>query len=96
MCTTVTKSGHLDWNTSKSNRNLTDAQIILSMVIILSIPLIVLWKNKLELIIYFLVPFSGALYSLTTDSPGSVWCYYTSFSSIIFAFMLLLHTVVKV
>ena len=96
MCTTVTRNGHLNWGTSKSSKVMSHTPIILSMVVILGIPLLVLWKNKLELIIYFLVPFLGALYSLTTDSPGSVWCYYTSFSSVIFAFMLLLHTVAKV
>ena len=92
-CTTVTPEGHLNWSTRTTEDQfiLTNTQSIIYSVIMIGIPLTVLWKNKQELIIIFAVPLLGALYSLTTDSPGSIWCYYTSFSSIVFALMLFLH-----
>ena len=87
VCTTVTNDGHLNWSTYK---NLPLTQNIFVMCFIIGLPLLTLWENKSELLALFIIPTAGALYGLSTDSPGSVWCYYTSFSSIIFALKLYL------
>ena len=87
VCTTVTNDGHLDWSTYKKTI-LTQNIFVMSFMI--ALPLFTLWENKSELLALFIIPIIGALYGLSTDSPGSVWCYYTSFSSIIFALKLYL------
>lgn len=87
VCTTVTNDGHLDWSTYKKTI-LTQNIFVMSFMI--ALPLFTLWENKSELLALFIIPITGALYGLSTDSPGSVWCYYTSFSSIIFALKLYL------
>lgn len=95
-CTTVTKQGHLDWSTNKTNTLLVNStQCIIYSVIMIGLPLLLLWANKWEVLIYFMVPLLGSIYGLSTDSPGSVWCYFTSFSSIVFAIMLFLHNSIK-
>ena len=92
-CTTVTPSGHLDWSTNKSDVafGITSSQAITITTIVIALPLILLWKNKSELIVFSIIPILAAYYGTSTDSPASVWCYYTSFSSIIFALKLYLH-----
>ena len=87
ICTTVTSDGHLNWSTHK---NLSLTQNVLVLCFIIGLPLLTLWENKSELLALCVIPIAGALYGLSTDSVGSVWCYYTSFSSIIFALKLYL------
>jgi hypothetical protein len=61
-------------------------------LITIAIPLFIFWnKNFLIIIILFLLPLFGFFYGLMyTDSKGSIWCYYTSYSSVICAFLLFL------
>ena len=87
VCTTVTNDGHLNWSTYKKSIL---TQNILVTFFMIALPLLTLWENKSELLALFIIPIIGALYGLSTDSAGSVWCYYTSFSSIIFALKLYL------
>lgn len=87
VCTTVTSQGHLNWSTHKQFEL---TQHILVAFFMIGLPLFTLWENKSELLALFIIPIAGALYGLSTDSVGSVWCYYTSFSSIIFALKLYL------
>ena len=93
MCTTVTPDGHLYWNTRVQSSVLpsTDTQTILFHSVVLALPLLILWKNKIELLYFLAIPFLAVLYSTRTDSAGSVWCYFTSFSSVAFSLHLLAH-----
>jgi hypothetical protein len=47
-------------------------------------PLILLWDMSYKLIfIIVALPLYGYNYGLTTDSNASIWCYYTSFTSMV-------------
>ena len=89
-CTTVTGDGHLSWGTTKYVR---DTSIFTALwAIIISVPLLLLW-NKKYMIIFLLgiLPTIGYQYGKHTDSQGSIWCYYTSYSSVIASIALFLH-----
>ena len=80
LCTTVTKSGHLNWWPSSYAIPIAYA---ISAVMIL-IPVFILWNVSYKIfIILCLLPGFGFYYGLTTDSKASIWCYYTSFTSLI-------------
>jgi hypothetical protein len=86
-CTTVTKEGHLYWMTEKDGDKKIEKHfnlyyhIWLTLVIL---PLILFWNISLLFpLLLFILPSIGFLYGFKTDSKGSIWCYYTSYSSII-------------
>lgn len=94
-CTVVTPQGHLDWNTVKTEKystgfNLRALIITLIWGSIILYPFFKFWTGKNAWIIP-LIPTIGALYSVFTDSPGSIWCYYTAYGSYVAAGALLLH-----
>jgi hypothetical protein len=80
ICTTVTKQGHLYWNT-------TYEQIIhmyFGWGFLILLPLLLYWNTSiLLLIILITIPTFGFITGLRTDSKSSVWCFYTSYTSII-------------
>lgn len=79
FCTTVTPSGHLNWWSGPSPHTL-----YFMWGLAIAVPLFVLWDISYKLpILITLLPLFGYNYGLTTDSKASVWCYYTSFTSII-------------
>jgi hypothetical protein len=81
-CTTVTSEGHLDWWISKYPGNKPIAYTL--WLIILFIPILVLWDVSYKVIIAIsILPLVGFIYGLRTDSKGSIWCHYTSYTSII-------------
>ena len=79
LCTIVTKGGHLNW--WPSSYVLSYFYFIWAIMIL--IPVFALWNTSYKIFIALWV-FSvfGFYYGLTTDSKGSVWCYYTSFMSL--------------
>jgi hypothetical protein len=87
ICTNVTKGGHLFWHTV--NNELPDSlfwqftYFLWCALIIL--PLFMFWdKNFTILFALILIPFFGFSHGLlNSDSRGSIWCYYTSYTSII-------------
>ncbi len=89
VCTTVTNMGHLDWGTSTYYHRV--LHYIWAIVIIL--PLLIYWNKSYLLIIAICVlPLFGFFYGkLKTDSQGSIWCYYTSYSSVIAVIALFLY-----
>ena len=96
LCTIVTKKGHLNWllssdNISSSKKGDYFFQKAFGWAFMIALPLLLLfWKNKIELLIIFLIPLVGILYGIFyTDAYPSVWCFITSFSSIIFLSMYL-------
>jgi len=82
FCTMVTSSGHLNWWSEPHGFSSHTLYFMWGLAIV--VPLFVLWdiSYKLPLLIT-LLPLFGYNYGLTTDSNASVWCYYTSFTSII-------------
>ena len=89
-CTTVTKEGHLNWTTfNPIERRHTNPYIWLSVI---ALPLLILWNKKYLLIILLgILPLIGFHIGKYTDSHGSIWCYYTSYTSIIASVALFLY-----
>ena len=82
QCTTVTSEGHLDWWLSKYE--VTKYKAYVNWLIIISIPIFVLWDMSYKIVVALsIMPAFGFFYGLTTDSKGSIWCYYTSFTSLV-------------
>ena len=89
-CTTVSEQGHLLWITSNYVHN-NDILPIL-WFILLYLPMILLWnKNYSLLILIGIIPAIAFYYGSYTDAHGSIWCYYTSYTSIIASIALFLH-----
>ena len=81
MCTNVTPKGHLNW-WSETHGFSPLLYFLWGVAIVL--PLLLLWDASYKLIfIISLLPLFGYHYGLTTDSNASIWCYYTSFTSIV-------------
>ena len=81
-CTTVTPQGHLDWSISTYRQTKSIAYFLFAIIICL--PLFILWDMSYKLIIAIcILPAFGFYYGLTTDSKASIWCYYTSLTSLI-------------
>jgi hypothetical protein len=91
-CTIVTAQGHLHWNTSpyiKYGYNYTLYFIWLVMIIF---PLLLFWdKSIIIIILLFLTPLFGFVYGIYTDGKPSIWCYYTSYTSIVASILLFLQ-----
>jgi hypothetical protein len=81
-CTTVTEQGHLSWVTSNYIRK---SSIFTPLwFIIIALPLYLLWnKKKMILFLLSIFPLIGFKLGSYTDSQGSIWCFYTSYTSII-------------
>jgi hypothetical protein len=90
LCTVVTKKGHLNWllssdNISSSKKGDYFFYKAFGWAFMIALPLLLFWKNKIELLLIFLIPLVGILYGIFyTDAYPSVWCFITSFSSILF------------
>jgi len=85
VCTTVTKGGHLFWSTSNPETpdNLIKKIIYFIWGFLILLPFIFWDKNITILLCLFLIPLFGFSYGLLTDSRASIWCYYTSYTSVI-------------
>lgn len=95
LCAVVTPGGHLYWNTSDFALSKGATSKINSFIwaLIIVLPLFIFWDKSLFLILMLIIiPFLGLLYgTLRTDALGSIWCYYTSYSSVIMAGFLFLR-----
>lgn len=90
VCTIVSKQGHLNWSTN--NYVIKNKLLPYIWLIIIVLPLFILWNKSFILIFLICVlPLFGFLYGERTDSHGSIWCYYTSYSSIIAVIALFLQ-----
>ena len=97
LCSIVTKRGHLNWllssdniSSSGKNRGKYFFHKAIGWAFMIALPLLLFWKNKYELLLIFLIPLFGLLYGIFyTDAYPSVWCFMTSFSSILFLVMYL-------
>jgi hypothetical protein len=93
FCTIVTPKGHLHWGTSKSTDYNTFGYIIYFVwAFLIALPLILFWNiNILPIILLTITPLFGFLYGLYADGKPSIWCYYTSYSSIIAIILVALY-----
>jgi hypothetical protein len=97
LCTTITPGGHLYWSTSDPRI----ADTLLSKIsyavwgILIILPLLLFWnKSFILLFSLFLIPLFGFSNGfLNTDSRASIWCYYTSYTSIIASIFLFLKQI---
>jgi len=89
-CTTVSVKGHLLWVT---NNYIHNNDILPSIwFIIISLPIILFWDESFILIILIgILPLIGFYFGKYSDAQGSIWCYYTSYTSIIASIALFLH-----
>ena len=89
-CTTVTKQGHLSWSTSYYvSKNIIFTPLWAFMI---ASPLFILWnKNYLFILLLIIIPLIGYKLGSYTDSHGSIWCFYTSYTSIIACVALFLY-----
>jgi len=89
LCTVVTKEGHLDWSRTSNWKDITFTTRSFDYYFwasIIFLPLVFLWNRSLLFLAALIVlPAFGFFYGQTTDSGASIWCYYTSWSSIIAA-----------
>ena len=101
-CTIVTEDGHLNWHTTTKHHvlnffrpfiKMTNEEEITSNVwlVFIALPFIIYSKSLLTPALLFIIPLLGQRYSFQTDSPASIWCYYTSFASILAPIMLVMH-----
>jgi hypothetical protein len=94
LCTVVTKEGHLNWSRRLDWSIASPAEITVGYyywAAIIFLPLVFLWnRSSLFLAALLVLPAIGFFYGRTTDSGASIWCYYTSWSSILAALGLFL------
>jgi hypothetical protein len=87
ICTTVTPMGHLYWATTDPNSLDSPIQKLLYFLwpSLIILPFLLFWdKSILFLTLFFLMPIFGYWYGLLkSDSQGSIWCYFTSYSSLV-------------
>lgn len=89
MCAVVTKEGHLNWSRRSDWSVASPAEITFGYyywAAIIFLPLLFLWnRSRLFLAVFTVLPAISFFYGQTTDSGASIWCYYTSWSSVIAA-----------
>jgi len=81
-CTTVTPDGHLDWIVSTYRQSKLITYFLWAIVTI--VPLFLLWDISYKGVFAIsILPLFAFFYGLKTDSKASIWCHYTSFTSIV-------------
>ena len=91
-CTIVTVQGHLHWSTSPYIK--IDKTYVVHFLwgFTILLPLLMFWNaNIFMIMLLILTPLFGFIYGLYTDGKPSIWCYYTSYTSIVASVLLLLH-----
>lgn len=81
-CTVVSDQGHLNWilNDYVHHNNV----LPYLWFILIVMPFLLFWKKRILLpLLLTILPAIGIQYGRYTDAQGSVWCYYTSYTSII-------------
>jgi hypothetical protein len=94
ICTTVTEQGHLYWQTRKNIFSKTDNFLFIIWSFMVLLPLALFWNKDKSLILPILIsiiPTYAFLISFKTDSRASIWCHYTSYTSIISSLLLLVQ-----
>jgi len=83
-CTIVTPQGHLQWFLkTNENSKLEMPYGYYLWFIVIVIAAFILWDISYKAVfVVGILPLIGFIYSLTTDAKDSIWCYYSSFSSV--------------
>lgn len=93
-CTIITPQGHLDWSTDvplKNKKfNIVNIVVMILWLMLIFYPLNKFWGEG-RLWPFYIIPIMGLIYGFFTDSPGSIWCHITSYSSISAIVFLFLH-----
>jgi len=90
-CTTVSEKGHLLWITN-NYIHYDDKILPYIWFVIISIPFLIFWKKSIILLLLIaILPAIGIYIGKFTDAQGSIWCYYTSYTSIIASIALFLY-----
>jgi len=96
VCTVVTPKGHLFWGKTKEINHNSPPYVLSQIIwfILVIAPLFMFWDKSLLLpVIICITPLLGFLYGhYNTDSRGSIWCFYTSFTSVVASVFLFLKT----
>lgn len=91
-CAIVTEEGHLYWHAPKNINSPLFTFYYYLWLVLIALPMIIFWnKSYLLLILLTFIPLIGFYQGLKTDSRASVWCHYTSFTSIIGSIALFLQ-----
>jgi len=91
ICTTVSEKGHLLWITN-NYVHYDDKILPYIWFIIIAIPFFIFWKKSFNILLLLaILPAIGIIVGKYTDAQGSIWCYYTSYTSIIASIALFLH-----
>jgi hypothetical protein len=93
-CTTVTPGGHLHWWLTNFNHKYEKDNLLAYVLwlIIISLPIFLLWNTSFKVIIAIsILPLFGFFYGLRTDSKGSIWCHYTSYTALVSIVIYLLY-----
>jgi hypothetical protein len=94
VCTTITPKGHLFWTKDKINHHNESYYILMHGIwfIYIMLPFLIFWNKSIIFpLLLLLTPVFGFLYGhFKSDSRGSIWCFYTSFTSIIATLFLFL------
>ena len=89
-CTIVTPKGHLNWVVTEYIH--TNGILPYLWFVLIILPFVLFWKKKIMLLLLLtILPAIGIQYGRYTDAQGSIWCYYTSYTSIIASIALFLH-----
>ena len=92
ICTTVSEQGHLYWSTLIENNSTAVITKYFLWAFIILLPLFIFWnKHYLLILLIILIPTFGFITGLRTDSRASIWCHYTSYTSVISSVCLWLH-----
>ena len=87
LCTTVSPNGHLYWSTRTftTHMKLDDMILYYTWAFLVIVPFLLFWnKNSISIVLLSSALLLGFFYGdLYTDSRASIWCYYTSYTSII-------------
>ena len=93
-CTTVTPQGHLHWWLSEFKPEYSSGYIIryYLWLVILFFSTFMLWNISYKaLFLIAILPVFAFFYGLKTDSSASIWCHYTSFTSMVSILIYLLY-----
>lgn len=91
-CTIVTAQGHLHWNTTPYIKHGYNYTVYFLWGLMITFPLWMFWnKNIFMLILLLFIPLFGFIYGIYTDGKPSIWCYYTSYTSLVACVLLLLQ-----
>jgi hypothetical protein len=85
-CTTVTPEGHLHWWLKKFTSNYYTDNLIAYYIwfFLIIFPIFAFWDISYKAVVAIcIMPLLGFIYGLRTDSKGSIWCHYASYTAII-------------